>query len=196
MSESGRQCDNLDSGEGVHVVQLRKLVLVLLMWSSIMTLGLVVSISLHFRHPGSPLPSNLPQTLSPKPVSEDALQTYDYTASTNMSSDGRIELRWQNNSRQNISVKVQKDGDYFLYLQVTLEKMKPENLYIVTVDICGPDNQRDKKVLEGHITGSQPSTGFMGKGLSLSQGTVLKVTCNFSAIVDYKNTYLGMIKLK
>ncbi|XP_036421625.1 tumor necrosis factor ligand superfamily member 18 [Colossoma macropomum] len=190
MSGSGRQHEELDSSNGPHVAHLRRLVWLLLVWSFFMTLGVAVSISLQFI---LPRPSN---KVVPDKSNHPELITYDFSESTDRSADGSVELKWKN-VKGNVKVEVQEDGNYFLYLQVTLENLKPNVTYTVKLDILHETDKSlksEKTILERHINGSR-STGFMGKGFLISGGTILKVTCRPSVRLDKANTYLGIIKL-
>lgn len=88
-------------------------------------------------------------------------------------------------------VEVKYDGLYFLYLQVTLGPEMKEN-YTITMQ-----SKRHQVILKGLINGSKPSTGFMGKGVKLSRGDVLNVSCTPKAKIlnHHTETYLGVIKL-
>ncbi|KAL7826535.1 hypothetical protein AOLI_G00317440, partial [Acnodon oligacanthus] len=192
MSRSGRQHEELDSSNGGHVAQLRRLVLLLLVWSFFMTLGVAVSISLRFIFP---TPSNKVDTVKGK-SNYPEIMMYDFSEYTNISDDGSIELKWKT-VRGNVEVEVQEDGNYFLYLQVVLQDPNPNVTYIVKLEILHETDKSstpERTILERRINGSL-STGFMGKGFPIPGGTILKVTCKPLVKLDKTNTYLGIIKL-
>ncbi|KAL7883719.1 hypothetical protein SRHO_G00013770 [Serrasalmus rhombeus] len=120
MSRSGRQHEELDSSNRAHVAQLRRLVLLLLVWSFFMTLGVAVSISLQFV---LPRPPNKEVTVQGK-SNHPEIMMYDFSESTRPSDDGSFELKWKNVTG-NVKVEVQEDGNYFLYLQVVLQDPSP-----------------------------------------------------------------------
>ncbi|KAL6460580.1 hypothetical protein MHYP_G00305460 [Metynnis hypsauchen] len=188
MSRFGRQHEELDSSNGAHVAQLRRLVLLLLVWSFFMTLGVAVYISLQFI-----LPRPKEVTVQGK-GNRPEIMMYDFFGSTNKSPDGSIELNWKNVTG-NVTVEVQEDGNYFLYLQVVLQDPKPNVTYTIKLDILYETvNSTNRTILEKHINGLL-STGFMGKGFPMPAGTSLKVTCKPSVSLNKANTYLGIIKL-
>lgn len=102
------------------------------------------------------------------------------------------QLTWKTNFRNpfltgNDQLTVTEDGLYFLYLQVTFESKQSYN---VTVKV------RDEVILS-QINQNKPSTGLMGKGITLSKGHYLTVTCKPAAKIKPKpeETYLGIIKI-
>lgn len=105
------------------------------------------------------------------------------------------QLKWKrdNSGIPEEQVKVEHDGLYFLYLQVTLASQMKGN-YTITVQSI---NQTSEVILKGLINGSKLSTVFMGKGVILGKGEVLNVTCIPEAKIKihHTETYLGVIKL-
>ncbi|XP_017556026.1 tumor necrosis factor ligand superfamily member 18 [Pygocentrus nattereri] len=188
MSRSGRQHEELDSSNRAHVAQLRRLVLLLLVWSFFMTLGVAVSISLQFV---LPRPPNKEVTVQGK-SNHPEIMMYDFSESTRPSDDGSFELKWKNVTG-NVKVEVQEDGNYFLYLQVVLQDPSPNVTYTVRFLYETVESTKPERILERHINGSL-STGFMGKGFPLPGGTSLKVTCKPAVNLNKANTYMGIIK--
>ncbi|XP_072531314.1 tumor necrosis factor ligand superfamily member 18 [Salminus brasiliensis] len=192
MSGSGRLCNKLDTTNEDHVAQLRRLIWLLMVWAFFLTLGLAVSIVLHFTLPRQEPSKKTDVTpLSEPPV----LFKFDFDDGLK-DPNGRTELMWKNGIKKNMTVEVAEDGKYFFYLQVTLQSRKAGVNYTVLVEIFDQkENQYKGKLLTGHINESQLSTGFMGKGFPSPGGRSLKVTCKPGGYLDSENTYVGIIKL-
>ncbi|XP_035380778.1 tumor necrosis factor ligand superfamily member 18 isoform X1 [Electrophorus electricus] len=189
----GQVCYNQD-GCGARVAQLRRLVWVLLAWASLLTAALVVSISLQFFYPRAfslTEPASGP-VLSPAPLKRTSLHLFDYSSWDNNSG----MLVWQKFPEGNITqhIEVEHDGNYFLYLQLTLQSTNTGVNYLIEVKRVLEGDQHDV-ILKRHINKSENSTGLMGKGLLLSAGTNVHVTCKPATQFSKQDTYLGMIKL-
>ncbi|KAK3512177.1 hypothetical protein QTP70_031665 [Hemibagrus guttatus] len=106
-----------------------------------------------------------------------------------------LTLAWQkkNEDHQDRVIKIEEDGNYFLFLKVTLQSRKQGVNYTVTVQKM-PDGNSASDIIVGHINGTEYSTGFMGIGVHLSESTKIHVTCNPPQQLDVLNTYLGLIK--
>uniref|UniRef100_A0A4W4ES88 TNF family profile domain-containing protein n=1 Tax=Electrophorus electricus TaxID=8005 RepID=A0A4W4ES88_ELEEL len=105
-------------------------------------------------------------------------------------------LVWQKFPEGNITqhIEVEHDGNYFLYLQLTLQSTNTGVNYLIEVKRVLEGDQHDV-ILKRHINKSENSTGLMGKGLLLSAGTNVHVTCKPATQFSKQDTYLGMIKL-
>lgn len=113
-------------------------------------------------------------------------------------SDSLEQLKWKSNSQEDFidrRLTFQKDGLYFLYLQVTLESKQSCN---VTVEVKGdPKMSIERLSLSSQISQTKPSTGLMGKGFPATKGDYLTVTCKPPAKIKRSptETYLGVIKI-
>ncbi|KAK6312090.1 hypothetical protein J4Q44_G00177540 [Coregonus suidteri] len=114
-------------------------------------------------------------------------------------SGARSVIKWKTQSKaKNFaslnggSLTISQDGCYFLYLQVTLETLRPQKVsgqYIVRV------NKTNGVLLEGRITNTSLSTGFLGKVVDLAASDILTVTVSPDARINttHTATYLGII---
>ncbi|XP_076866236.1 tumor necrosis factor ligand superfamily member 18 isoform X2 [Brachyhypopomus gauderio] len=135
---------------GAHVAQLRRLVWVLLTWASLLTMVLVVSISLHFIIPRA---SNVTTPQKPPTPTPGTPILYDFGQCN------QTVLTWRDVKDD---VMVKQDGNYFLYLQVTLESTnKGVDYFIEVIKVI---SGKKISILEGHINRSQKSTGLIGSG--------------------------------
>ncbi|XP_077069918.1 tumor necrosis factor ligand superfamily member 18 isoform X2 [Siphateles boraxobius] len=190
MSLSAEYCSEKTGGDGGGLAHQRKLIRGLLVWATLLTLGLASSITLHFIYRESPAPDK-PQT------QEDPRKISDIISfSPNWLEKDVVELlQWKTQNsdykEEDRQLKVKYDGLYFLYLQVTLvSRMKEDN----TITLQSKQNH---VILKSHINGSNLSTGFMGKAIKLARGDVFNVTCVPKAKIQtlHTATYLGMIKI-
>uniref|UniRef100_A0A3B1JWT6 TNF superfamily member 18 n=1 Tax=Astyanax mexicanus TaxID=7994 RepID=A0A3B1JWT6_ASTMX len=106
MSGSGRQCDRVDTINVKHVAQLRRLICLLMVWAFFLTMGIVVSILLHF-------------ILTRDPPDKEVQYCFI------------LFVMWKDDKHEsNKRVELTEDGIYFFYLQVTLQSRDPsENVY-------------------------------------------------------------------
>lgn len=105
------------------------------------------------------------------------------------------QLFWQekNGEGKHPTIKIEDDGNYFLFLRVTLEDRKQGVNYTVKVTLT-TDSNSTRELTEGHIRETHKSTGFMGIRALLISNTLLTVICSPQAQIDYHKTYLGLIK--
>ncbi|XP_034154414.1 tumor necrosis factor ligand superfamily member 18 [Pangasianodon hypophthalmus] len=192
MCESGKKCYEGESC-GARVDQLKRLIWMLMIWVSILSLGLGASITLHIilRQGSNTMvsPNSIETTASPR----SQLTSYCLDKSKNDEHELRLQWRKKNEAQRDTAVKIEEDGNYFLFLRVTLEYRKQGVNYVVTVKKM-PDGNTPSNITMGHINGTENSTGFMGIGVQLSKNTLINVTCSPQAQFDVHNTYLGLIK--
>ncbi|XP_073688950.1 tumor necrosis factor ligand superfamily member 18 [Garra rufa] len=164
-----KTADRCGGGGGAALAHQRKLIRGLLVWATLLTLGLGASITLHFIHRDSPAPRD----------ERDNVKLLSWRTMNNVFIEGNETLR------------VMKDGDYFLYLQVTL---LPEHKGNHTITL---QSKKRKVILNGLIDGSKLSSVFMANSVSLNEGDILNVTCDPGAKIrgSQTETYLGVIKL-
>lgn len=105
------------------------------------------------------------------------------------------DLVWErkNDGNRDTVIRIKDDGNYFLFLKVTLLSRKQGENYTVTVQ-KKPDGNSASDIIVGHINGTEYSTGFMGIGVYLTENTQLNITCSPLQKLDVHNTYLGLIK--
>ncbi|XP_067284886.1 tumor necrosis factor ligand superfamily member 18 isoform X2 [Pseudorasbora parva] len=196
MSLSAECCSDKTGdrgGGGGALAQQRRLIRGLLVWATLLTLGLITSITLHCIHRESPAPDlqdsrNLSQ---PQQYMDINLMSF----SPNWSEKEMVELlQWKTVDLSFINIteqlNVKTEGLYFLYLQVTLDPRMKGN-YTITLQ----SNNRNV-ILKGLLNESKHSTGFMGKGIMLNSKESLNVTCKPKAKIWTNETYLGVIKLR
>ncbi|CAB1342194.1 unnamed protein product [Coregonus sp. 'balchen'] len=168
----------------------RRLVSGLLLWVCLLTVSHVVSISLLIiTRP------HVPSILLESPRVPWQMLTFDVDGV----SGAKSVIKWKTQSKaKNVaslnggSLTISQDGCYFLYLQVTLETLKPQEVsgqYIVRV------NKTNGVLLEGRITNTSLSTGFLGKVVDLAASDILTVTVSPHARINttHTATYLGII---
>lgn len=110
------------------------------------------------------------------------------------SSELNVVWRKQNeNVDKNTTIEIEEDGNYFLFLKVTLQSKKQGVKYTVTVK-KKPHGNHATRITDGHINETNNSTGFIGIRVLLTQNTSVTVICSPTAEVDQQNTYLGLIK--
>ncbi|XP_059391016.1 uncharacterized protein LOC132124138 [Carassius carassius] len=182
-------------GGGVALAHQRRLIRGLLVWATLLTLGLGTSITLHFIQRESPAPSKrqIQENVTQPPQSKE-IPIMEF--SPNWKDSEMVEkLQWKTVREDFFKVKeqllVNKDGQYFLYLQVTLASQEKANHTITVV------SKQRQVILKGLINGSKLSTLFMAKGISLAKGDTLTVTCQPKAKIqtNHTETYLGVIKI-
>uniref|UniRef100_A0A8C1TBX3 TNF superfamily member 18 n=1 Tax=Cyprinus carpio TaxID=7962 RepID=A0A8C1TBX3_CYPCA len=206
MSLSAEYCNDKTGdrggGGGVALAHQRRLIRGLLVWATLLTLGLATSITLHFIHRESPAPSKR-QNSRTEQIQENITQPQPKEIPLMEFSpewkDSEMvgTLQWKTVRKNFIKKKpmgqllVDKDGQYFLYLQVTLASHEKAN-HTITVE-----SAQRKVILNGLINGSKLSTVFMAKGFSLAKGDILTVTCQPKAKIQtfHTETYLGVIKI-
>ncbi|XP_048023597.1 tumor necrosis factor ligand superfamily member 18 isoform X2 [Megalobrama amblycephala] len=203
MSLSAEYCsDNTGDrgGGGGALAHQRKMIRGLLVWATLLTLGLAASITLHFIERKPPAPEKLQDqripTQQPKVMDMNLIT---FSPNYLFTGDGRDmveKLQWKTVSPSGFiegdkELRVKDEGRYFLYLQVTLNPQMTKN-YTITVD----SNNR-KTILKGLINKPKLSTGFMGVGISMNRGETLTVICEPAAKISDSptETYLGVIKL-
>ncbi|XP_051572464.1 uncharacterized protein LOC127451653 [Myxocyprinus asiaticus] len=205
MSLSAEYCREKTGGrDGGALAQQNRLIWGLLVWSTLLTLVLAASITVQIIHGASAQvqsqePRNfrhtqnvtMPINLQPPPNSLVTFQP-DWEHIEQVE-----QLRWKTNLPGFIEgknqLKIEEDGLYFIYMQVTLDPREPEQNYNVTVQLNNPD----ELILIAYINRSTLSTGLMGKGTVLTKGNTLRVTCTPKAKIKISafETYLGVIKL-
>lgn len=99
----------------------------------------------------------------------------------------------KNSDEQTTKIKIEEDGNYFLFLSVTLRSPTPGETYTVTVQKTTSSNST-LNITEGHVNGTEKSNVFMGIGVPLSKDTLISVACKPKAKFDVLNTHLGLIK--
>ncbi|XP_065119451.1 tumor necrosis factor ligand superfamily member 18 isoform X2 [Paramisgurnus dabryanus] len=216
MSLSDEYCEEkAGNRDGGALAQQRKLILGLMVWCTLLTLGLATSI-IYFQF--------IPRASQDPAKNEDnnphkSLQNFTSPVGNKKDTEDKLiafqpkwdnrywveTLRWGNGiikSQSFISgdlqLTVQKDGQYFLYLQVTLDSGDTGQKYEVTVIGHKVSGHKDSiQLLSSHISNTNLSTGFMGKGIPLNKGAFITVTCKPKAYIknDEKHTYLGVIKI-
>ncbi|GAA6083826.1 tumor necrosis factor ligand superfamily member 18 [Tachysurus ichikawai] len=183
MCESGKQCFEGESCV-TRVDQMKRHIWALMIWVSILSLGLGASIILHV-------------ILSQRSVTEvrirssPLLTTFDIIKNTK----DKGQMLWQkkNEAQQDTTIKIEDDGNYFLFLKVTLQNRNPGVNYTITVKKT-PAGLNPTEILVGHINETENSTGFMGIGVLLTENTLINVTCSPLPPLDVLNTYIGFIK--
>ncbi|XP_039543463.1 tumor necrosis factor ligand superfamily member 18 isoform X2 [Pimephales promelas] len=176
-------------GGGRALVHQKRLIRGLLVWATLLTLGLVASLTLHFIQRESDTPKDQVNHNQPN-------KDTDMSFSPHWPRKDKVELlHWKVAKPGFIEgqdqLKVKDDGLYFLYLQVTLDSDMKDN-YTITMQ-----TERNKVISKGLINGSKISTVFMAKGIKLSRGDTFNVTCEPKAKIktNHAETYLGVIKL-
>ncbi|TRY57511.1 hypothetical protein DNTS_023469, partial [Danionella cerebrum] len=186
------------AGSKVAVAHQRRLILGLMLWATLLTLGLAASMSLHFFYKEAPAPNvpkgSIPTSSAPRPIPN--LNNADLMVFKPKWGEEEVELlEWETVYEKFIKGRTQltvtESGMYFLYLHVTLRAQKPENrtIYVKT--------KSRNVILKAHISASNLSTGFMGVGIALNGGDTFNVTCSPKATIKnhHTETYLGVIKL-
>ncbi|KAK2916739.1 hypothetical protein QQF64_025328 [Cirrhinus molitorella] len=190
MSLSADYCtekkgDRGGGGGGAALAHQRKLIWGLLVWVTLLTLGLGASITLHF------IQSKLKQESPGNETQQKSLMVF-----TPWDLNDKVGLlKWRTMYEVFISGKdklmVKEDGQYFLYLQVTLHPNHKGN-HTITLQ-----SEKGNEILKGVIDGSKLSSAFMANGIPLEIGDILTVTCDPEARIQDSatETYLGVIKL-
>ncbi|XP_058233475.1 tumor necrosis factor ligand superfamily member 18 [Hemibagrus wyckioides] len=182
MCESGKQCYEGESCVA-RVDQLKKHIWALMIWVSILSLGLGVSITLHFISD---------QRLS-TPTDDTRSQLSTYILAKDKQNTTHLVWQRKNDEKEDTVIRIEEDGNYFLFLKVTLQSRKQGENYTVTVQ-KQPEGNSASDIIVGHINGTEYSTGFMGIGVYLTENTRLNITCSPLQKLDVHNTYLGLIK--
>uniref|UniRef100_A0A8C2DEB4 TNF superfamily member 18 n=1 Tax=Cyprinus carpio TaxID=7962 RepID=A0A8C2DEB4_CYPCA len=200
MSLSAEYCSGKmgDRGGGGHgaLAHQSKLVRGLLVWATLLTVGLGTLTALHFIHRESSPPSKLQNLgyVNQADIKETTLMVF----SPDWKDSDKVKLlKWKTvrpdfiEGKEKESLMVKKDGQYFLYLQVTLHPQEKEN-HTITVQ-----SEKRQVILKGLINGSKLSTIFMANGIPLDSNDTLHVTCHPEAKIQtsHTETYLGVIKL-
>ncbi|XP_055042522.2 tumor necrosis factor ligand superfamily member 18 isoform X1 [Misgurnus anguillicaudatus] len=204
MSLSADYCEEkVGNRDGGALAQQRKLIWGLMVWSTLLTLGLATSIIYLQFIPRASQEKNFTSSHDNNKDTEDKQIIFQPKyLSTGDDRDKVEQLQWDNGvikSQSFISgetqLTVHKDGQYFLYLQVTLDSGDKGQKYEVTVEARQDTNLRH--LLSSHISNTNLSTGFMGKGITLNKGEIITVTCKPKAKIktDEKHTYLGVIRI-
>lgn len=109
--------------------------------------------------------------------------------------NNETELLWRekNQNQKEGMIQIKNDGNYFLFLRVTLQSPKPGVNYTVRVKKT-TDGYITSKITEEQISNTKNSTEFMGIGVILTRNMQLSVICSPEAKVDVHNTYLGLMK--
>ncbi|KAA0705236.1 hypothetical protein E1301_Tti019556 [Triplophysa tibetana] len=214
MSLSPECCDEKTGNrDGGALARQKRLICGLIIWCTLLTLGLATIAVFHFFN-GASLDSgkhnnrSIYASTTPSPVTAHGSTTHSSDPTTLMMFDlgwgdnsyMEEQLKWKSNSDEDfIDLKklltFQKDGLYFLYLQVTLESKQSCN---VTVEVKGdPKMSIERLSLSSQISQTKPSTGLMGKGFPATKGDTLTVTCKPAAKIKRSpsETYLGVIKI-
>ncbi|KAF7690916.1 tumor necrosis factor ligand superfamily member 18 [Silurus meridionalis] len=189
MCEPGKQCYEGESC-GARLDHLKRLVWVLMIWVSILSLGLGASITLHiFRFQG-------PETKNPTTASVPSGSNFTYynLAHTNVEKD-ELKLQWRkrNSEKKDTGIVIEEDGNYFLFFRATLASRRHGVNYTITVE-KRPNGNKSTNITDGHINGTENSTGFIGIGVLLTENTVINVICTPEALFDVRNTYFGLIR--
>ncbi|XP_043084931.1 tumor necrosis factor ligand superfamily member 18 isoform X2 [Puntigrus tetrazona] len=198
MSLSAEYCNDKTGdrggGGGAALVHQRRLIRVLLVWATLLTLGLGTSITLHIIRRDAPTPSALQNQENdnhPPSYNHPLMEFLPDWKDTDM-----VDLlQWKTLRPLFISgsnqLLVNEFGHYFLYLKVTLASHEKANHTIIV-----KSKKRDV-ILKGLINGSKLSSVLMAKGFSLDSGDTLTVTCQPKAKIQsaHTETYLGVIKL-
>ncbi|KAF4115766.1 tumor necrosis factor ligand superfamily member 18 [Onychostoma macrolepis] len=193
MSLSAEYCSDKTGDKGVALAHQRRLIRGLLVWATLLTLGLATSITLHFIHRESPAPSKRQSQENVNQSQAIEFPLMEYVPNWK-DSDMVENLNWNTLQKGFIEgtekLLVTKCGHYFLYLQVTLASQEKAN-HTITVQT------ENRLILKGLINGSKLSTVFMAKGIPLNSGETLTVTCEPKAKIQVSptETYLGVIKL-
>ncbi|XP_050955017.1 tumor necrosis factor ligand superfamily member 18 isoform X2 [Labeo rohita] len=182
--------DRGGGGGAAALAHQRRLIQGLLVWATLLTLGLGVSITLHFIHRDSPASSKVTVPADNQAESKDSslmrfAPAWDRRENVTF-------LTWTTNNigfikgKQNLTVT--KHGEYFLYLQLTLDHQQKAK-HTITV------RSQKQEILKGFINGSK--SVFMANGIFLDNDDILTVTCEPGAkIMDsHAESYLGVIKL-
>ncbi|KAK2836198.1 hypothetical protein Q7C36_014067 [Tachysurus vachellii] len=162
-----------------------------MIWVSILSLGLGASIVLHVILSQRSITEIQSKHTDGKSSTHSQLTTYNLVKNTK--DEGQMLWQKKNEAQQNTTIKIEDDGNYFLFLKVTLQNRKPGVNYTITVKKM-PEGSKSTEILVGHINETENSTGFMGIGVLLSENTLINVTCNPLPQLDVLNTYIGFIK--
>ncbi|XP_051988786.1 tumor necrosis factor ligand superfamily member 18 isoform X2 [Xyrauchen texanus] len=196
MSLSTEYCKEKTEGrDGVALAQQRRLIWGFLVWSTLLTIGVAASITVQIIH-GAPAQKtgniSVHQNVTIAKAPPNSLVTFEPNCDDR---EKVAKLSWETNLPSFIEGKdqleIKEDGQYFIYLQVTLESGEPQQKYTVTV------YDSNVVILKGHINELTLSTGLIGKGTSLNKGSTLSVHCTPKAKIQNSatETYLGVIKL-
>uniref|UniRef100_A0A671T6G8 TNF superfamily member 18 n=1 Tax=Sinocyclocheilus anshuiensis TaxID=1608454 RepID=A0A671T6G8_9TELE len=205
MSLSAEYCSDKTGdwgggGGGGALAHQRRLIRGLLVWATLLTLGLGTLITLHFIHRESPAPSE-PQvwlrsviyTLKNKETPLMVFSPYwkdtDKVKLLQWITVRPVFIEVEVKGKEKLMVK--EDGQYFLYLQVTLHPQEKAN-HTITLQ-----SEQREVILKGIINGSKGSTIFMANGIPLDSSDTLIVTCHPEAKIQafHTETFLGVIKL-
>ncbi|XP_034151324.1 tumor necrosis factor ligand superfamily member 18 [Esox lucius] len=182
-----KQCEVSDSCHGTRPQRNQtKLVCGLLFWVCLLTVSQVMSITLLFIGKSDKLrasPTVGPiVTFEPKEVNESGVIHWK-------TQPIKIPLLDLNN---NGSLTILYDGTYFLYLQVTQTS--------ALFSSCDVKLKTTNKgvLLEGRMTNTSLSTGFLGRAVKLTTPDILEVTISPVSKINTGNTatYLGVLMLK
>ncbi|XP_047663594.1 tumor necrosis factor ligand superfamily member 18 [Tachysurus fulvidraco] len=190
MCESGKQCFEGESCVA-RVDQLKRHIWALMIWVSILSLGLGASIVLHFILNQRSVTEIQSKQTDGKSSTQSQLSTYNLVKNTK--DKGRMLWQKKNEAQQDTTIKIEENGNYFLFLKVTLQNRNPGVNYTITVKKM-PADSSPTEILVGHINETENSTGFMGIGVLLIENTLINVTCSPQAQLDVINTYIGFIK--
>ncbi|XP_062387225.1 tumor necrosis factor ligand superfamily member 18 [Sardina pilchardus] len=176
-----QQALELGEAGGVAAVgrDSRRFNCILVFWMTLLTIGMVANLSLHFVTPGAPGPilGRFGTHIYPKPKEPKNVVFFDLVPSTSTSEYGPIS--WNNKARdmeRSEIINITDDGFYFLYGQVTLMSgSKGSN----SVKIIKKSKEKmEEIVLESYIGEQSNSTGFFGKILPLEAHTSISINCS------------------
>ena len=124
--------------------------------------------------------------------------TAGLTPSNDPGDDRRLQWLLQNEqnpspvSIENEMMTVNVDGSYFLYVQVSLDKITtPEHTVKVVLH-----TEQASVILEGRVCNLTRTTGFLGKAVLLSAEDKLEVTISHESTVNSTHcaTFMGIYK--
>ncbi|XP_076123298.1 tumor necrosis factor ligand superfamily member 18 [Alosa pseudoharengus] len=198
---------SLELGEagGIAAVghESRRFNCILILWMTVLTIGLAANLSLHFiAIPGAPGKTLGREGTQNPPIPNKADVTFfDLVPSKSANEYGPIS--WNNKEdidmeQSETLISIKEDGFYFLYGQVTL--MSGSTGSNTVKIIKKSSNKGEEIVLESSIGEKSNSTGFFGKILRLEAQTSISINCSNHHLLktDTKKnlfTFVGIYKM-
>lgn len=199
----------LEFGEPVDIAVIgrdsRRFNCMLILWMTVLTVGLVADLSLHFILRPLP-PSEAPGPTTAAPGQSEGMRGFPKSIQQSFfdlvpqvpNAPGPGPILWRNYEERlkDESLHIKADGFYFLYGQVTLTSVSSSH----TVKVIKKHQNEEDIVLELSFDERSNSTGFFGKILRLEATSSIIINCTNRALIKSGSnrnllTFAGIYKL-